>query len=85
MVVSNMSGCRTCSQCQGLTVLEDQGEFLEAFDVMSLFDYRCRTCGHVERSADGSFQMETKALPDDRDKVQYGWSKLNPHFTSRPV
>ena len=45
-----MSGYRACSQCQGLMVLEDQGELLEALDVMSLFEYRCRACGHLERS-----------------------------------
>ena len=41
-------------------VLEDQGEFLEALDVMSLFEYRCRACGHLERSETGSVHTETK-------------------------
>ena len=61
-----MSGHRACSQCQGLMVLEDQGECLEALDVMSLFEYRCRACGHLERSEKGSVQMETKDLLDDQ-------------------
>ena len=41
-------------------VLEDQGEFLEALDVMSLFEYRCRACGHLERSETDSVHTETK-------------------------
>ena len=48
-----MSGYRACSQCQGLMVLEDQGELLEALDVMSLFEYRCRACGHLEKIRKG--------------------------------
>ena len=41
-------------------VLEDQGEFLEPLDVMSLFEYRCRACGHLERSEKSALRMETK-------------------------
>ncbi len=61
MVLSNMNAYRICSQCRGVMVLEDQGEFLEALDVMSLFEYRCRSCGHLERSE----SAETKDRLDD--------------------
>ena len=66
MVILNMSGYRTCSKCRELMVLEDQGEFLEALDVMSLFEYRCRSCGHLERSEKGALHVETKDRLDDR-------------------
>ena len=58
-----------CSKCQGLMVLEDQGEFLEALDVMSLFEYRCRACGHLERSEKGALHVETKDQLDDRGTI----------------
>lgn len=46
-------------------VLEDQGEFLEALDVMSLFEYRCRACGHLERSEKSALRVETNDRLDD--------------------
>ena len=80
-----MSRNRPCPQCQRLMVLEDQGELLETVDVLSFFEYRCRTCGHLERSDKGSFQMETKDGFDDRGAIPSRWSELDPPATRRPV
>lgn len=48
MVQYDMTEFISCIQCQGTMVLEDRGEVLDSFDVMSLFGYRCLSCGHVE-------------------------------------
>ena len=85
MVVLNMSECRVCSQCRGLMVLEDQGEFLETLDVMSLFEYRCRTCGHLERSETGSIHKKTKDRLHDGGTTRRRWSESDPTVTRRPV
>ena len=53
-----MSRYRPCPQCQRVMVLEDHGELLETVDVLSFFEYRCRACGHLERSDKGSLLDE---------------------------
>ena len=85
MVISIMNRYRPCPQCPGLMVLEDQGEFLEALDVMSFFEYRCRACGHLERSEKGALHAETKNRLDDRGAVPSPWSGGNSGFTRTPV
>ena len=66
-------------------VLEDQGEFLDALDVMSLFEYRCRVCGRLERCETGSVHTETKDQLHDRGVIQRRRWELNPCFTRTPV
>lgn len=66
-------------------VLEDQGEFLDALDVMSLFEYRCRTCGHLERSETGSVHTETQDRLHDRGTIQHRRWESDPCFTRTPA
>ena len=66
-------------------VLEDQGDFLETPDVMSLFEYRCRTCGHLERSGKGTVHMEAKDRLDDRGTIPHRGLEWDPGFTRTPV
>jgi len=51
-------------------VLEDRGEVLDSVDVMSLFGYRCLTCGHVEESGMDFQFVEDPKLTDRRLEVQ---------------
>lgn len=80
-----MSRYRPCPQCRQVMVLEDHGELLEAVDVLSFFEYRCRTCGHLDRSDKGFFQMETTGRLDDTGEIPCRWSESDPPVTRRPV
>ena len=71
MVQLDMSEFISCTQCQGVMVLEDRGEVLDSVDVMSLFGYRCLTCGHEEGTTTGRMQ-NFKSFPlEERLEVQH--------------
>lgn len=70
MVQFIMNEFISCTQCHGAMVLEDRGEVLDSVDVMTLFGYRCLTCGHVEPSRAGFQFSEKYQMVDERLEVQ---------------
>ncbi len=61
----------SCTQCQGAMVLEDLGVILDSVDVMTVFGYRCLTCGHVEPFVVGLQLAENLKLATDWLEVQH--------------
>lgn len=70
MVQYKMNKFITCTQCQETMSLEDRGDVLDVVDVMTVFGYRCLTCGHVEPSILGHQLRETPTLVADSIEVQ---------------
>lgn len=78
MVQYDMNELISCTQCQGMMVLEDLGEMLDSVDVMTVFGYRCLACGHVEPSVIGRQLDEYSKLVTDRLEVQLvGYEHIN--------
>ena len=52
-------------------VLEDRGEMLDSVDVMTVFGYRCLTCGHVEPSVIRFQSLESPTLVAQQLEIQH--------------
>ncbi len=71
MVQYGINELISCMQCRGTMVLEDRGDVLDSVDVMSVFGYRCLTCGHVEPFVVGLQLAENPKLATDWLEVQH--------------
>ncbi len=71
MVQYEMNEFIACIQCRGTMILEDRGDVLDVVDVITVFGYRCLTCGHVEPFVGGLQLAEEPKMATDWLEVQH--------------